>query len=225
MRAASEPLSQSIEEYLEAIHRFSAMPRGASTSRLAERLRVKPGSVTGMLRRLSGLGLIAYRRYHDIALTEEGERRAHDVVRRHRLAERLLADVLKVPLDQVHEEACRLEHAVSPELLPRLASALGSPDSCPHGHPVDAATHDDTIALTEAPPGVTVPIARLDDETPEVVRYLAERRLVPGARVTIRDMEPLGGAVEIEAAGHRYTLGYPLASSIRVSPPKRRRTS
>ena len=225
MPSDTQHLSDSIEEYLEAIHRFSAMPRGATTSRLAEHLGVKPASVTGMLRKLAQLGLITYRRYHHISLTKEGERKAHDVIRRHRLAERLLTDVLNIPLEEAHEEACKLEHAVSPTLLPRLATALGSPESCPHGHPVDAAARDHTIALTDAPIGSTLPISRLEDESAEVVRYLAERNLVPGERVTLREMEPLGGAVAVEAGGERHTLGYRLASSIRVTKPKRRRSS
>jgi len=223
MSPDTDALSETIEDYLGAIHRFSARPRGASTSRLAEHLGVKPASVTGMLKRLAELGLISYRRYHHIALTQEGERRTHDVIKRHRLAERLLTDVLKLPLDQAHAEACKLEHAVSPALVPRLAAALGSPRSCPHGHPVDAAAADNTIALTDAPIGSTLAIARLEDETAEVVRYLADRNLVPGTRVTLQEMEPLGGAVAIEADGKKHTLGYRIASSIRVGKPKRRR--
>ena len=102
-----QALSENVEEYLEAIHRLSNGPGGASTTSLARRLSVTPASVTGMLRRLRQLELISYRRYHDITLTEEGQRLAHELIRRHRLAERLLTDMLNVPLDEAHEEACR----------------------------------------------------------------------------------------------------------------------
>lgn len=194
-----------------------------STNLLARHLGVTPASVTGMLRRLAELGLVTYRRYHHIALTEEGERRAHDVIRRHRLAERLLTDLLSVPLEEAHAEACLLEHAVSPALVPRLVSALGSPESCPHGHPVDAGRPDDTIPLTEAPTGRPVTVARLGDESREVVRYLAERRLLPGAVVTVTEREPRGAAISLEVEGVRHTLSHSLAASIRVQRPRGRR--
>ena len=220
---ATHALSDNVEEYQEAIHHFNSTPRGASTTRLATHLRVKPASVTGMLRRLARLGLIAYRRYYDITLTDEGERRAHVVIRRHRLSERLLTDVLKLPLHEAHDQACRLEHAFSPELEKRLATALGSPDSCPHGHPVDAAARDHTIPLLDAPANRQLAIARLDDESTEVIRYLADRGLLPGARVTIKQRDPLGGAVQLHLGGKTYTLGERLASTIRVEKPRRRR--
>ena len=143
--------SDAVEEYLEAIHRFGLSAEGISTTRLADHLQVRPASVTGMLRRLREAGLITYRRYGEIALTPAGEVRAHDLIRRHRLAERLVTDVLKMPLERAHQEACRLEHALSPEVEARLAEALGSPDFCPHGHPIDAGADDDTLALTDAP--------------------------------------------------------------------------
>ena len=143
-------LSESVEEYLEAIHRLSATPEGVSTTDLARQLDVTPASVTGMRRRLFDLGLITYQRYRDIALTPSGGRRAHEVIRRHRLAERLLTDVLGVPLAEAHDEACRLEHAVSPALEVRMAEALGEPKVCPHGHPLDPAAADRTMSLAEA---------------------------------------------------------------------------
>jgi len=218
----AETQSQTIEEYVETIHRFSGRPEGASTTGLAKHLGVRPATVSGMLKRLAELGLITYRRYRHIALTEKGERLAHDVIKRHRLMERLLTDVLKVPLAEAHEEACRLEHAVSPGVAARLAEALGSPKSCPHGHPVDASSKDDTIPLPDAPTDRALTIARLEDETAEVVRYLADRGLLPGRKVTLREVEPLSATVVIEAGGKRHTLGYQLAASIRVGRPKRR---
>ncbi len=145
-------LSESVEEYLEAIHRLSEDASGASTTSLARRLSVTPASVTGMLRRLRELGFISYRRYRDIVLTDEGQQRAHDLIRRHRLAERLLTDILKVPLSEVHDEACRLEHVVSPQLEQRISDALGAPEACPHGHPIELHAPDRTLSLLERAP-------------------------------------------------------------------------
>jgi DtxR family Mn-dependent transcriptional regulator len=208
--------SHAVEEYLEAIHRFEGTDRGVSTSGLAEHLGVRPASVTGMLKRLAEMGLISYQRYGDIALTAEGSRRAHALVRRHRIAERLLADVLKMPLDQVHDEACHLEHGVSAQLEAHLVQVLGSPRSCPHGHPIDAAEDDQTLPLTQASLGRPLTIARLDDESPQVVRYLSERGLLPGAQVTLRKWESFGDVLVLEAGGAAHNLSASLAHSIRV---------
>jgi DtxR family Mn-dependent transcriptional regulator len=205
-----------VEEYLEAIHKFGRDADGVSTTRLAEHLEVTPASVTGMLRRLTKAGLISYQRYRAISLTAEGDRRAHELIKRHRLAERLLTDVLKMPLEAAHEEACRLEHALSPGVAAHLEKALGSPDACPHGSPLDADAADHTLPLSEAPTGQPLTISRLEDETPEVVRYLSQRKLLPGAQVTIRRRESLGGVLVAEVEGKRHHLSAALAESVRV---------
>lgn len=215
-------LSAHVEEYLEAIHRLSRRPGGVSTMGLARQLAVKPASVTGMLRRLAALGLITYRRYHDIAFTEQGRRLAYQLIRRHRLAERLLTDLLKVPLDQAHDHACRLEHVVSPDLEIRIADALGAPSSCPHGHPINLAARDRTVSLLDAPLRRHLIISRLEDESPEVVRYLAERDLLPGTRIQITMRRPAAGTVVLTAGGQTHTLGVGLAATVRVEAAERR---
>lgn len=220
--SSSAALSQSVEEYLEAIWRLGRTADGVSTTRLARHLGVTAASVTGMLRRLSDLGLITYRRYRDVTLTAKGEQRANEVVRRHRLAERLLTDVLGVPLEEAHDEACRLEHAVSPALEGRIARALGGPQACPHGHPLDADARDHTVSLQEAPANRSLVVARLENETPEVVRYLTERKLLPGARVRVKLREPLDDSVVLEVEGERQVLGPKVAASVRVRGARRR---
>jgi len=216
-----QALSENVEEYLEAIHRLSDGPGGASTTSLARRLSVTPASVTGMLRRLRQLELISYRRYHDITLTEEGQRLAHELIRRHRLAERLLTDMLNVPLDEAHEEACRLEHVVSPRLEQRIVATLGDPNACPHGHPMDLDANDVTISLLDAPLNVELGVARLENESPEIVRHLAARGLVPGAVVTVRGRDLTAGTVVLESSEGTNTLGVSIAETIRVWPPRR----
>ena len=215
-------MTGAVEEYLEAIHRLSLKRNALSTTGLAERLRVKPASVTGMLRRLSERGFISYRRYGRIELTPEGRRRARSIIRRHRLAERLLTDVLGMPLDQVHDEACRLEHALSAEVENRIAERLGESGVCPHGNPLDV-TADRTVSLLDAPTNRPLTIIRLEDESPEVVRYLSERGLLPGSTVTITQREPLGGAVVLEINGNAQTIGRQLADTIWVARPQRAR--
>jgi DtxR family Mn-dependent transcriptional regulator len=209
-------LTSAAEEYLEAIHRFGVNAEEPSTGLLARQLKVRPASVTGMLKRLADMGLITYKPYGRFSLTPAGERRAHEIIRRHRLAERLLTDILDVPLDEVHDAACRLEHVLSPDLEKRIAQKLGDPELCPHGNPIDASAEDGTIALTDAAPGRLVTIVRLDEESPDVVRYLAERHLLPGSRVKVSAREPLGDAVVLEVDGETHTLGRRLAATIRV---------
>jgi len=209
-------LSSSIEEYLQAIHRLSQRPEGVSTTGLARELGVKPASVTGMLRKLADMRLITYRRYRNIRLTPSGDRRANGLLRRHRLTERLLTDMLQVPLDEAHKEACRLEHALSPELESRIAQRLGAPEACPHGHPLDVDADDETISLTQAPPNRALVIVRLEDESPEVVRYLSERGMLPGARLEVKLREPLDGALFLNLGGKTDALGSRLAATLRV---------
>ena len=220
--ATEAGLSQSVEEYLQAIHRLARTPGGVSTTALAQQLGVTPASVTGMLRRMSEMGLISYRKYRDISLTARGRRRARDIIRRHRLAERLLTDILGVPLEQAHDEACRLEHAFSPDVVARIASTLGDPQDCPHGNPVDASAGDPTRPLSEAALNTALVIARLDEESPEVVRYLVERDFLPGAQVRVKLREPLGESVVVQVAGKTHTLGPRLAATVHVRIPKRR---
>lgn len=220
--ALQAALSESVEEYLEAIRKLGKTPGGVSTSRLARRLGVAPASVTGMLRRLADLGLVTYQRYRNVTLTATGEQRADEVIRRHRLTERLLTDVLGVPLEEAHDEACRLEHAVSPALEGRIAEALGGPTECPHGNPVDIGAEDRTLSLLEAPLNRSLVVVRLENEAPEVVRYLTGRKLLPGARVRVKEREPLDGSVVLEVEGEREVLGPQMAASVRVRRARRR---
>ena len=217
-------LSESVEEYLEAIHRLGEDASGASTTSLARRLNVTPASVTGMLRRLRELGFISYHRYREIALTDEGQQHAHDLIRRHRLAERLLTDILKVPLSEVHDEACRLEHVVSPQLEQRISDALGAPEACPHGHPIELHAPDRTLSLLTAPLNVPLLVARLNNESSEVLRHLGEQGLLPGVEVVVRGRSTAAGTVVLESAGETRTLGLAIAETIRVHPPRGRRT-
>jgi DtxR family Mn-dependent transcriptional regulator len=212
-------MTGAVEEYLEAICRLSVKRNALSTTALAQRLSVTPASVTGMLKRLAEQGFISYRRYGRIELTPDGQRRARAIIRRHRLAERLLTDMLGVPLDQVHDEACRLEHALSPDVENRIAERLGA-EVCPHGNPISSIT-DRSISLLDAPVNRPLTIVCLEDESAEVIRYLTEQGLLPSAVVTIKRREPLGSAVVLEVNGEARTIGRNLAETIRVARPQR----
>jgi DtxR family transcriptional regulator, Mn-dependent transcriptional regulator len=213
--APQDSLTRSVEDYLKAIYRLSPEGRPASTSDIAHLLELSAPSVSGMVKRLSELGLLEHVPYKGVQLTAAGRRAALRMVRRHRLIEAYLVQFLGYSWDAVHPEAERLEHAVTDTLVERMAAALGHPAVDPHGDPIPGA--DGSIQelaytpLGEIAVGETVEIRRVDEREPERLRYLAEMGLVPGATVTVRGRQPFGGPVTVEAAGEQHTLGAELA--------------
>jgi DtxR family Mn-dependent transcriptional regulator len=208
-------LTPSVEDYLKAIYRLSPEGRPASTSDIAHLLDLSAPSVSGMVKRLSELGLLEHAPYKGVQLTDAGRRAALRMVRRHRLIEAYLVEFLGYGWDTVHPEAERLEHAVSDTLVERMAAALGHPTVDPHGDPIPAA--DGSIhelactALSEVGVGATVEVRRVDEGDPERLRYLAALGLVPGVVVTLVDRQPFGGPVTVESAGVRHIIGAELA--------------
>ena len=131
--------SESREEYLEAIFKLAQQPGGATVSHVADELGLAAPSVSQMVARLAGEGLVERDPASHILLTQEGRREALRLVRRHRLSERFLTDYLDLPWDQVHDEACKFEHVLSDEVEERLAAHLGNPQTCPHGRAIPSA--------------------------------------------------------------------------------------
>jgi DtxR family Mn-dependent transcriptional regulator len=213
--AATDTLTRSVEDYLKAIYRLSPEGRPASTSDIAHLLELSAPSVSGMVKRLSELGLLEHVPYKGVQLTDAGRHAALRMVRRHRLLEAYLVQFLGFSWDAVHAEAERLEHAVSDTLIERMAAALGHPAVDPHGDPIPAA--DGSIdepsftPLADVAVGETVEVRRVDEREPERLRYLASLGLTPGAVVTLRERQPFGGPVTVEAAGERMVLGQELA--------------
>jgi DtxR family transcriptional regulator, Mn-dependent transcriptional regulator len=183
------PLSQAIEDYLKAIYMVGQAGGAVTTNALAHRLDVAPASVTNMVKRLARLRLVRHTPYRGVELTEAGERVALEVIRHHRLLESYLSRHLGVSLDQLHNEADRLEHVISEELEEKIARALGQPDLDPHGDPIPA--RDGSVAVTvslalsDGSPGQRGVVARIGDRDPKVVRDLAAVGLLPGAGVEI----------------------------------------
>ena len=205
-----------VQEYLEAMFRLSDGTTTAqvTTSALAAEMSISPASVSEMLRRLSALGLIDHQPYAGASLTPDGLEQATKVIRYHRLWERFLSDVLGMSWAQVHTEACRLEHATSPEVADLLDSFLQHPTTCPHGNkmpqllPVlpdgspaaaDLSGHaDQTIRIADTGHGFRGMIRRVDEE-PELLRYCAEHGLVPGAVIRVSISDAFEGLRQIEA--------------------------
>jgi DtxR family Mn-dependent transcriptional regulator len=208
-------LTPSVEDYLKAIYRLSAEDRPASTSEIAHLLELSAASVSGMVKRLSEQGLLEHVPYKGTQLTPEGRKAALRMVRRHRLIESYLVKFLDYSWDTVHEEAERLEHAVSDTLVERMASALGHPSVDPHGDPIpdqDGSVREDASSpLSSIPAGDTVEILRVAEHAPERLRFLATLGLRPGVVLTVLDRQPFDGPVTVLVDGDSRTIGNALA--------------
>ncbi|HEV3479427.1 MAG TPA: metal-dependent transcriptional regulator [Gaiellaceae bacterium] len=214
-------LTDAIQDYLKEIYKLEAGGRRATTSALAEVLEVSPPSVTAMLKKLATLGLVKHERYRGAALTAAGERVALEVIRHHRLIEQYLVETLGLPLDAVHVEADRLEHALSEELEGHIDRTLGFPTSDPHGDPIPGP--DLRVVPSEATPlstleaGAEATVCRVPDRDGDVLRYLTKLKLVPGSRLEVRESAPFGGPLTIRVGGDEHAISRELAAQIGVS--------
>ena len=212
--------SSSVGDYLKAIWEVGGSD-AASTKDVADRISVAPASVTNMFARLQEMGLAEYERYRGASLTERGREEALRLLRRHRLIETFLLEHLGYSWQEVHEEAERLEHAVSDGFTERLAKFLGHPDRDPHGAPIPAAdgtlAAEESFPLNEAAVGDQVCISRIKHEDAAVLAFLGERGLVPGSLVEVKEVRALDGIVTVEDDdGESHSLGETLARSIFV---------
>jgi DtxR family transcriptional regulator, Mn-dependent transcriptional regulator len=189
----SERYSQSVEDYLKAIYDLSATYGRATTNQLAERLEVRPASVTGMLKKMAvdDPPLLVYHKHHGVELTPQGERAALEVIRHHRLLELYLQRALGYPWEKVHEEADRLEHVISEDFEERISQILGNPGHDPHGEPIpDRDLHlpkQSSILLSELRPDQNAIIERVNSSDEQLLHHLGEIGLVPDAHITVKD--------------------------------------
>ena len=184
--------------YLKVIFQLTTGGRPVGTTALAERLGVAPPSASGMVRRLAGDGLVERVPGGGVRLTSAGEKVALEAVRRHRLLETFLHEVLGFPWDEVHDEAERLEPGASTRLMARIEDVLGHPEVDPHGDPIPRADrvgpHEDwPSSLLHAPVGEAFVVRRVSDRQPEALRYLAQLGLLPGATVDVLRLDPFDG--------------------------------
>jgi DtxR family transcriptional regulator, Mn-dependent transcriptional regulator len=211
-----------VEDYLKAIYQLSEQGAAVSTSAIAERLGIAAGSVTGMLKRLAEAGLVEHTRYYGARLTEEGAANAVRTIRRHRVLELFLVDVLGYTWDRVHDEAERLEHAVSDELIDRMANVLGEPDADPHGAPIPGATGEFDErrfpSLAELDAGTCAVLREVPDEDAAALRYLATLELRPGAELEVLDVAPFNGPLRVLINGREQVVGRELACHVKVEP-------
>src|SRR5437588_10734843 len=199
-----EPLSATVEEYLETIYNMSAEDEPVIGARLAEKFRVSAPTVTEMLKRLVRDGYVSMDAKRVVTLTEEGYQAAEAVLRRHRLTERFLVDMLGMQWHQVHEEACRLEHFISGAVEARVVSSLNNPTTCPHGNPIPGSVTNarsylkdhGAIRLSSASKGEIVTILCISvvvEDEEALILYLHEKGLTPGTQLTVLGEDDGGG--------------------------------
>jgi DtxR family Mn-dependent transcriptional regulator len=222
---ASAELTGPVEDYLKVIFELEASGGTAGTNEIASALGIAAPSVSGMIRRLADQGLIAYERYRGARLTTQGRTAALRTIRRHRVIEAYLTTALGYPWDRVHDEAERLEHAASEELIDRMAAAIGEPATDPHGAPIP--TREGTLdepelsTLAEIEPGARARVQSVDDRDPARLRYLAELGILPGVTVDVVAREPFDGLITVRVGEKDHAIGPSLAKKILVAAARR----
>ena len=216
------PLTKSDRETLKAIYRQSKDGGEALTGTLADALGVSPGTVTAALKRFAERGLVDYTPYKGVELTAPGRRAALRAIRRHRIVERFLADMLGYAWNEADRLATAFEHDLPPEVEDRLFVALDRPEVCPHGFPIPA---KDVTALPEMPPlyalevGEVAIVAVPGSTDPEVVKFLEGLGLTPGVTVEVKEKHPFDGPLVLRIEGRERTVGEKIASQIFVRKP------
>ena len=219
MKPEETAITDQAEEYLEVIYRLESKVGFARTMALSRELGVVPGSITNTIENLERKGLVIHRPYKGVTLTDNGRKIASSILRRHRLAERLLTDILHLDWSEVHDPACKLEHAISPELIKPLEKALGHPKRCPHGNPIPTncggILEEETVALTELDTKTSGVIIKITEEKAETLQQLTKLKLTPGERVQIENVVPRS-SVTIRVRNESCTIDHAVASIIYV---------
>jgi DtxR family Mn-dependent transcriptional regulator len=216
------PVTHALEDYLKAIYQLSEEARPVIAARLAAETGVSPSTIFATLRRLAKEGYVTINRRKEIVLTQDGRRVAENIVRRHFLTERFLTDLLGLDWVKAHQEAHRLEHAISQEVEERLAKLLSHPTTCPHGNPIPGASSTPapkTMPLNEVVDGQDVELAYITEGGERDVRllaYLEEHGLRPGAKMHVLDVAPSLGLMTLMVGSDRFSLGLEAAKKIRV---------
>lgn len=213
-------ITPAIEDYLKAIYTLQQQQGVVTTSMLGDLRGFKPGSVTGMIKKLAEMNLVTHTPYQGVQLTEAGARIALEVIRHHRLLELYLVEALGYSWDEVHEEAEKLEHHISEKLEARIAAHLGQPDFDPHGDPIPTLEgtlpSSAAVRLADLAVGAAGRVARVRDQHADRLRYLADLGLVPGAQVEVVASAPFEGPISVRIGGDVHALDRRLAQTILI---------
>ena len=215
----TEPLSRADRETLKAVYRLTKAGEGAHTGALAESLRVSPGTVTATVKRLAERGLLDHRPYRGVELTVAGRRAAVRAIRRHRIVERFLSDMLGYAWNEADRLAGAFEHDLPQEVEDRMFVALDRPATCPHGFPIpepDVVEIPDMPPLYALEPGDIAVVAVPGSTEADVVEFLDTLGLRPGVRVEVREKHPFDGPLVLRVAGQDRTVSEKVASQIFV---------
>jgi len=214
--------STTIEDYLQAIYSLEGEGETVISARLARRMRVTPPTAWATVRRMVRNGLVELDAKKVIHLTGEGHRLAEDIVKRHRLAERFLVDVMGLGWAEAHEEAHRFEHAITPRLESRIFALAGNPTTCPHGSPIPGTggkVAPDLVPLNSLSVGEEASLEFISEELEEdaeLLRYLERSGMIPGSRIRVAEVAPYNGILVVEREGAPVPLGLAVAAKIRV---------
>lgn len=220
--------TSTVEDYLKAILLHEQPLAGGQLvpmGQIGGALEVAPGTVTSMVKALEKEGLVAYSPYAGVRLTDDGRRMALHVLRRHRLIELFLVEVLGLDWSEVHEEAERLEHAMSDKLIDRIDALLGYPSVDPHGDPIPDGRGElrkprPAMSLRESADGEDYRIARVSDQDEAFLRFVERHGLKPGTRVTVERRDAVADAVTLRPQdGETMTIGGEAAAKLWVEPP------
>jgi len=215
------PPSRAVEDFLKAVYSLQQKtPDRVSTNSLAEALDIAAPTVTDMARRMEDAGLLDYRKYHGMVLTDEGMALALRVLRRHRLLELYLVQELGYELHEVHHEAENLEHAVSDRFIEAIATKLGNPTLDPHGDPIPAADgtiiRRDLVSLNVLELNTPALVSRFTADNDEMLQHILNRNFRLGVAVCVKHRDPFDGPLTVEVNGDENIIGYSVADHILV---------
>jgi len=219
-------LSRVMQDYIKVIYQLQQVQSPVPNSALLDRMRrgsipYSAAAVTDMLKKLAALNLVRYEPYQGVTLTETGEKIALEMIRHHRLIELYLFEAMGMPWDQVHDEAEVLEHAISEALEERMAMLLGDPQFDPHGQPIPARDGSmvcrDLTRLSDAPDGLPLLVAEVDDANPELLRRLGQLGLTPQSTVVIVRRDPFDGPIYLRVDGVEQIIGPQIAGAVLVA--------
>ena len=211
--------SVAVENYLKSIWELG--PDDVATQDLAQHLNVAPASATKMLQRLTARGLVNHVPYKGASLTPEGQRKALSVVRRHRLLETFLAQTLDLGREQLHDEAERLEHALSADLENAIATYLGNPERDPHGHPIPEPNGelpiDSDLLLSDAPLNQLLTIRQVPDRNPEMLSWLEQNKIFPNTQLELISRDSFDAGITANLNGKTIQIAQSVANAVHVS--------
>jgi DtxR family Mn-dependent transcriptional regulator len=220
----TKEVTSQTEEFLESIYRLQERDGAARTSELVKMLNIVPGTVTNTVERLERRGLIKHEAYRGVKLTEGGRAVALRVLRRHRLSERLLSDVLRMRWDRIHEAACQLEHGVTEEVADNIEKILGQPMTCPHGNPIPTLNGEiageDSAPLSSLRMNEEAVVSNFVDESPRTLERIWELGLKPQARIRLLDVDLKKRILIVQTGGAKRQVPLQLASTIKVRKAK-----